>query len=120
MSAETLPPFPVDDVTLSAIEHALDSVLTYEGENGERLDEPRRIGAEYGLAELLDFLGGTTGDEGMYRIGPNGERIDADEAARDDALGLDQWWMDERPHYHPNDVIRALIAEVRRLREGGE
>lgn len=122
MTKSELPAFPTDDVTLSAVEHALDSVLTYEGENGERLDEPRRIGSEYGLSELLDFLAGTTGwgeSVGMYRIGVDGERMTDDQIARDDAIGVEQVWVDDRPHYTERDVIRALINEVRRLRNDG-
>lgn len=122
MTAEELPDFPLDDATLLAVEHAIGGVLSAEPEHGGSLDEPVRIGAEYGLAELLDFLAGVTepDPERCYRIDGDGERMTPEQAARDDALGLDQVWLDERPHYCEHDVIRALIAEVRRLRLTGD
>jgi hypothetical protein len=48
----SLPPFPVDDITLNALEHALGAALRYIG------DEPTLVGAEYDLHQLLDFLSG--------------------------------------------------------------
>ena len=115
MTEETLPPFPVDDLTLAGLEHALDYRLVRDPESDGEFPY-KGEGADYSIHEFLDFVSGTTGSEGVYRVGHDGEPIDADEAARDDALGLDQVWVDERPHYTLNDVVRALIAEVRRLR----
>ncbi|MGD9752395.1 MAG: hypothetical protein AB7W59_15510 [Acidimicrobiia bacterium] len=103
---DTLPPFPTDDATLAAVEHALGGVLTYEPEcgYGPPLDEPRRIGADYSLQQVLDFAGGTIGD-------PDGVVVQID-----DINGLPAF-LDERPHYTERDVIAALITEVRRLRD---
>ncbi len=113
-----LAPFPVDDATLAAVEHALGGVLSCDAEHGGTVDEPVLIRADYSLSTLLDFLSNTTETDHplRYRIDQNGDRIDPEQAARDDALGADQWWIDERPHYTERDVIAALIAEVRRLR----
>ncbi len=110
--------FPTDDATLAAVEHALGGSLSMDPEHGGSLDAPVRVGADYGLADLLDFLAGTTqpDPERCYRIDGDGERMTAEQIARDDAMGVDQVWLDERPHYSEHDVIAALIVEVRRLR----
>lgn len=50
MSERVLPSFPVDDVTLAALEHALGASMTFV--NGE----PSIVGADYDLHQLLDFL----------------------------------------------------------------
>lgn len=113
MSDDLLPPFPVDDMTLDAVAHSLDACLTYEGEDGEDLEEPRVIGAEYQLAALLDFLAGATGrDPNGYQLEPGSVRLPGIEGA--------EIWMDTRPTYTPHDVIRALIEEIRRLRDASE
>lgn len=109
MTGSLLPPLPLDDVTLDAIEHALDAYLTYEGENGEELDEPRLAGAEYQLTGLLDFLAGAVGkDPNGYLLEPGDVRIPG--------LAGAEVWMDTRPTYSERDLIRALVAEVKRLR----
>lgn len=107
MTDDLLPPVPVDDLTLDAIEHALGAALTFEDENGEPLDAPRVVGADYSLSALLDFLGGTMGDD------PNQEVIEPGIMPDDPP----RWVYDTRPSYSEKDLIRALIAEVRRLRE---
>lgn len=95
--------FPVDDVTLDALEHALGGALTFEGvENHE--DGPRLVGADMSVSKLLDFLSGY--DES--KLGP---------LTLDDGHDVDGWVEYPDPLYHRDDVIRALIAEVRRLRE---
>lgn len=105
--SEDLPSFPVDDMTLDMVEASLDYCLTYEDENGEPLDEPRGVGAEFSLWKLLGFLSATTTD-------PLGVVEDMGET--ETMFGRLPTTYDPRPSYHPNDVIRALIAEVRRLR----
>jgi hypothetical protein len=105
-----LPAFPVDDATLGAVEHALGYCLTFEGEGGERLDEPRGVGAEYPLWRLLDFLSGTLEDDEHVTL------VDGDPALFELGVGPVPTYLDERPHYTERDVIAALIAEVRRLR----
>lgn len=77
-----LPPFPVDDLALSAVETA----LRYEG--------------GYGLGRVLDFYAG----------------IDPNDRSQIEPTDDPDVFIDHRPHYHPNDVISALIVEVRRLR----
>lgn len=95
-----LPPFPVDDVTLLALEHALDACHTFNEEG-----EPVNIGSDYSLDQLLDLLSGydpskvvPVMDDDGYEIPDTVEYVGG-------------------PLYHPHDVIRALIAEVRRLRD---
>lgn len=123
MSETELPPFPTDDTTLLAVEHALGYCLTYEGEDGEPLDDPRGIGADYSLHTLLDFLSGTRDDpDGVVTLIAG----DPEKAALDEALGIrggpfgmgpnTPIYEDPRQHYTEHDIVRALIAEVRRLR----
>lgn len=104
---ETLPPFPVDDVTLAAVEHAFGAAITFDTDEwGEPdLDNPRLIGADYSLHTLLDFMSGTTSDDHPLV-----------EVKERDWDGTPRVIVDERPHYTERDIIRALIAEVRRLR----
>lgn len=91
--AVTLPPFPVDDFTLDQVEHALGGAFTVDDDGTHRLG-----GADFSLSRLLDFLSG---------YDPN--RLEA----TDDP----DVFVYEGAVYHPNDVIQALIAEVRRLRD---
>jgi hypothetical protein len=95
-----LPPFPVDESVLSLIEAALDTSLTFTGPDGEHLDEPRRVGGEFGLHQLLDFYSGY--DE--TKLIPEGH-----------TAGM-PWFTYPGELYCEVDVIRALIDEVRRLR----
>lgn len=82
---------PVDDVTLEAVEHALGSMLTLDDDG-----QPVRVGADYSLPDLLDFLAGHDASDGY-----------------EDPDGI---WVCHQPTYHPNQLIGALVAEVRRLR----
>lgn len=81
-------------MTLDALEHALGYTLTIN-EDGDPVSSGA---AEYSIYDLLDFMAGCTGDEGVVKVSEN-------------------VYDDYRPHYTHNSVIRALIAEVRRLRE---
>ena len=90
-----LPPFPVDDATLSAVEHALDGAWSVDGEGTHTL-----VGADFTLDRVLSFAAG----------------IDRSEDAEHLTQIASDVFVDDRIHYHPNDVIRALIVEVRRLR----
>ena len=110
MSADMLPSFPVDDITLNNVEHALGGALDRDPDADPDDDFPfKLVGAEFSLDQLLDFMAGTTGrdlDEELIHPG---------------ILDLPGWAgaevvYDMRIHYHTHDVIRALIAEVRRLR----
>jgi hypothetical protein len=99
-----LPEFPVDDEMLDRVEHALGTCWTYDYD-GTRVHH----GGDYTLPELLDFMSGydpalaiPTGTA----PGPFGDDV--------------EWTEYPFPTYHEHDVIRALVAEVRRLREGVE
>ena len=98
----TLADFPVDDVTLDALEHALGACLTWEGVE-DRADGPRVVGADMSVSRLLDFLSGY--DES--KLAP---------LVDEDGYEVPDWSEYPDPLYHRDDVIRALIAEVRRLR----
>ena len=99
-----LPPFPVDDLTLTSIEHALGASLTFDDDD-VLMERPRVIGADFTLGTLLDFLAGVRDD-------PDGVA----ELVREDP----EVWYDPRPHYSLHDVIRALIDEIRLLRASAE
>lgn len=95
----SLGPFPVDDATLLAVEHALGARLTVN-DAGEHVV----VGADYTLSKLLEFLSAYNPaqvvplrDEDGYEI-PN--------------------WVEYvgEPVYTRDCIIQALIAEVRRLR----
>lgn len=112
---KTLPPFPVDDDVLDAVEHSLQGVLTYDEEHrppGADDDGPWLIGAEYQLATLLDFYSGHDPTHDVLE--------DGDEELAALGLGGPLVYVNEDPHYTEHDVIAALIAEVRRLRAGSE
>jgi hypothetical protein len=113
---DTLPPFPVDDATLLAVEHALGASLTFDRPdhalNNPDDEGPWVFGADYTLSELLDFIGGTH-DPG----------VSADEnpaLTRLEDVGDVPCYVDSRVHYSEHCLIRALIAEVRRLRDKSE
>lgn len=99
---EWLPTFPVDDAMLDSIEHALGGTLTLERPEDADPDDdgPWLIGADYSLHQLLDFIAGHD-EENLIHLGDSG--------------GIPTYEY-PFPLYHPNDVIRALITEVRRLR----
>lgn len=99
---DTLPAFPVDDVTLANVLHSLDGAYTVDDDGTHHL-----VGADFTLSSLLDFLSGYDetklirgGDMGTT---PFGEPVEFTE------------YPD--PLYHPNDVIRALAEEILRLRD---
>lgn len=106
-------PFPVDDATLLAVEHALGGALTFERPDSAPLDDegPWLVGADYSLAGLLDFLAGCTGRD------PNEVVLREADPTLPGFMGA-EIVEDTRTHYSEHDVIRALIAEVRRLRTG--
>lgn len=108
--------FPVDDFTLDQLEHALG---TCYGDRDPDTGAHELVGGEFTISQLLDFMGGTVGRD------PNAELIQAGRDEND----LPEWergrdWSsaeivyDTRLHYTRDCVIRALIAEVRRLRGG--
>lgn len=94
-----LPPFPVDDVTLDAVEHALDAVLTYDELGGVRI-----VGADMSLPALLDFLSGYDPE----KVAPFEDESGHTHDDITEYVG--------GPLYTRDCIIRALITEVRRLR----
>lgn len=108
-----LPDFPVDDATLLAVEHAMGGALTYDRPDHVPYDSgdegPWLVGADFSLSRLLDFLAGCTGRD------PHEELIHSGDPDLPDYAGAEVVY-DTRPHYSEHDLIRALIAEVRRLR----
>lgn len=90
--------FPVDDFTLDQIEHALDGAYTVDPDGTQTL-----VGADFSLSQLLDFLSGYDPSRLAQAVNDYDTPI-PDVFEYPDAV------------YHPNDVIRALITEVRRLR----
>ena len=91
-----LPPFPVDDSTLDLISLALDP-----GPDAERTS----------LSDLLDLLSRMAGSdpEAVGEVLSDGDPYESGRATPEIHLMRD-------PIYHDHDVIRALVAEVRRLR----
>lgn len=98
-----LPPFPTDESTLALIMMALDP-----GPESERT-------SLNDLLELMSQLGGsdTGAVESVEMVG--GLSDIAEDLIADDSGMIEIHHMRD-PCYHEHDVIRALIAEVRRLR----
>jgi hypothetical protein len=115
------PSFPVDDATLLAVEHAMGYYLTFEAEDGSRLDEPRGAGADYSLYELMDFLAGCVGEGEPGDVELVSGDPDAPDGPGPFGIGPDTpIYIDHRIHYTERDIIKALIVEVRRLRKEQE
>jgi hypothetical protein len=94
MSEEQLPPFPVDEETLRLLSEALSASYRIVD------DEHVLIGAEFSVAQLLDFYSGY--DESKCIVKEDG------------------WLEYPGQLYTIQCVVRSLIDEVRRLRELGE
>jgi hypothetical protein len=90
------PTVPVDDAALSALEHAL-------GAYTEIADDDTRIlrGADYTLQQLLNFWSGYDLEDGVLT----------------GYIGDVPVYSQDKPCLSELDVIRALITEVRRLRQ---
>lgn len=97
--------FPVDDLTLDALEHALGGAYDVDEDGTHHL-----VGADYSLDQFLDFVAGIDPTDASAV-----EVLDPGDPTESGWAGAPVY-IDNRPHYHPNDVIRSLIAEVRRLR----
>lgn len=95
MSAEELVA-PVDDTALDSIEHALGAVFTIDEEGEHQIQ-----GAEYSLSQLLDFWSG----------------FDRADGVQDGYINDIPVYVFEKPTLHEHDLIRALVAEIRRLRD---
>lgn len=85
--------FPTDDVALNAIEHALGASFKID-DNGDHV----RIGADYSLGDLCRFYSGYDSRAIVH--------LSADV---DEYVG--------GPVYTVNDIIVALIAQVRHCRD---
>lgn len=110
-----LPSFPVDDATLSAVEHALGGSLTFDRPADADPDDdgPWRIGADYSLSQLLDFLAGISHHPDAEAI--HMRLVDPGDSTRPGWEGAPVY-VDDRVHYSEHDLIRALVGEIRRLR----
>lgn len=97
-----LPPFPVDDITLDLLEHAMGGALIF-GPDG-----PQLTGAEFSMTRLLDFMAGVDPD--------NVTVIQEADPWAGDFMQRVEVVESHDVHYTRDCVISALIAEVRRLR----
>jgi hypothetical protein len=102
----TLPPFPVDDFTLDQLEHALNTSIEVTDEGKHRC-----VGGDFTMAQFLSFMSGYD-PERQTLIGYT-DTIPGTDIHHDNAVPIYESWDQ---HYHEHSVIRALIAEVRRLR----
>ena len=91
-----LPDFPVDPVTLDMLSHALDP-----GPEAKRTS----------VSDFLDLMSRMAGSdpEAVAEVIEEGDPYDSGRHGFDIVMLRD-------PLYHEHDVLRALIAEVRRLR----
>lgn len=105
-----LPPFPVDDATLLAVEHALGGAYEVDDDGTHTL-----VGADYTLSQLLDFMAGTMGEDPNAEVLSEGHEV-AEGAPLWEQIAGAKVVVDSRVHYTPHCIIDALIAEVRRLR----
>lgn len=100
----TLGPIPLDNEALDAIEHALGAVYTFDDHDqalGLADSEPILTGADYTLDQLLRFWSGA-------------DPVEAGELAG--YAGDSPIYTSHKPCYSERDLLKALIAEVRRLR----
>lgn len=109
--------FPVDEATFLAIEHAMGGALTYDRPADADLADagPWLVGADYSMSDLLDFIGGTLGRDPDEEVLAPG-RDETDLPAWERGIHNAEVVYDTRSHFTRDCVIRALIAEVRRLR----
>ena len=96
------PSFPVDDITLDALEHALAGAYTID-EDGQVIV----TGADMSVTALLDFLSGYDPTKAVPLLNEYDQPVP-------------DWTEYPDPIYHRDDVLRALIAEVRRLRKAND
>lgn len=87
----TLPPFPVDDVTIDLLDHACRGAFDEEG---------GVVGADMTVQQLLDFLSGPSETDPVGSI--------------EVAVPI---YVRREPAYSETDVIRALIAHIRTLQK---
>ena len=104
----TLPPFPVDEATLSNVMHSLEGVYAVDEEGNHNL-----VGSEFSFSQLLDFLSGYDPNEAI--LIQEGTDVGGGASLVEQIGGAAIYHY---PHetYHHTDVIRALIQEIERLR----
>lgn len=107
-SARELPEFPVDDFTLDQLEHALNTCVEVRADGSHK-----PVGGEFTLSQFLGFMSGYD-PERVTLIGYT-DTIPGTDIHHDHAIPIYESWDQ---HYTERCVIRALIAEVRRLRGG--
>jgi hypothetical protein len=100
--SETLPDFPVTSDVLALLRESLDGSYTVDEEGNHVLE-----GAEFSTTQYLDFLSGH--DPSDYTV------VDTKEFG-DSRLEIREY---NSPQYSLQDVIRALIIEIERLRNDG-
>jgi hypothetical protein len=96
---QLLPDFPVDDMTLTLIEDACSRCFTFT-EDGAMV---QLTGAEFDLDELLCFLSGY-------------DRSKLTPALNEYDQPIPDTFTSEQARYSEHDMVKALIAEIRRLR----
>lgn len=102
-----LPPFPVDDFTLDQLQYAMNTCIevTEEGEwRPVRSPCADGEGGEFTLSKFLDFMSGHDPDRATFT------------GYADFGFGELPVYEAWDPKYTEESVIRALVAEVRRLR----
>lgn len=92
-----LAPIPLDDAALNAIDDALTALWGWSDEEGG----PVLVRGEYTLSQLLDFWAGFDPNDSVL-ISEVGDPLPV--------------YVCNQPTYHEHDLIKALVAEVRRLR----
>lgn len=100
---QTLPPFPVDDETLNVVYDSMNRVVAHVTDSGEHVYTDDS--APFSLAQVLDMLSGYDETKVVQAVNEYDQPIPD---------------IYEYPGavYHPHDLIRALIDEIRRLRRG--
>lgn len=89
--------FPVDEATFLALEHAMGGSYEYDEDD----DRFYIVGADYGFPDLMEFLSGVTEHDYVEEYS--------------EEVG-EFYVVCRKPMFHHEDVILALIKEVRRLR----
>jgi hypothetical protein len=107
-SPRELPDFPVDDFTLDQLEHALNTAVEVTDDGEFEL-----VGGEFTLSRFLQFMSGYDPERSSF-VGYVDGLPGAPGFFGEPTPMYEHW----DASYSESDVIRALIAEVRRLRTG--
>jgi hypothetical protein len=90
--------FPVDEIALNAIKHALGGAYTVDPDGTYHL-----VGADFSFQDILNFYSGYDSSK-------------LQQMKDEDGYDIPDWFEYPDPIFSCTDVIRALIAEVERLR----